>query len=779
MRDYRTGVDQSEFTDQSGTGQINLYLADHSPGATLDGSTSKESVLTGSTTNMNAYDMIMFPCQGSPNDSDQSSDQAAVLDWANRGGRLFTTHYSYQWLYENLNASSVTQVINGTPTTVSLTTSVGPETAVQWNVGQDQPTTDPGNAIVNTSFTDGGILSSWLENPGAPAASTTAEGSPAQISIGTLRLDQNGVNAPTQSWLTLTNNLTDQTGKTLESKTPVMRLTFNTPVGAGADNQCGKVLYGDYHVYNGTFGGQTFPAECPSGTMTPQEHLLEYALFDLTNAVTPVTAATAAQSFVNTPTTFTQGDGNDSIAIAVQNTGTISLGSSLEVTGTLPTGVTVNTSSWTTGTGNDWSCTSSAGGTAFTCTRTTDLAAGSSDTINVPVAVATNAPTGTGVGSLTSVISGGGLGSNVSGTDPLNIQGEPLISWATPAAITYGTQLSSTQLDPSATCAGVAVSGTWAYTYGSTGVAAGTVLPAGNDTLTATFTPSTITSSCPVQSTSVVQVVNPAPLVVTASSFSRTYGTANPTLTDTITGFVNGDTAASLTGSAPLTTTAITTSPVGSYPITFSSETLANPNYTISYVPGTLTVTKGLGAITWTPPAAITYGTPLSSTQLDAVATCGGVTVAGTYVYTPALATVLASGSQTLSVTFTPTDTTDCPVESTTVPLTVNKAVLTVTANNLTKTYDTANPTLTDAITGFVNGDTSAVVSGGAALSTAAITTSPVGSYPITAAAGTLSATNYTLSTARDPDRHPGARSHHLGHAHGHHLRHAGSSGTL
>ena len=137
---YRTGVQRSEFTDQSGTGQINLYVADHDGGAELDGSTPKESVLTGSTSTMNAYDMIMFPCQGSASDSDVSSDQAAVLDWANRGGRLFTTHYSYAWLYQNKNASSVTQVINGTSTTVSLDTTQGPETAVQWNVGQAQPT---------------------------------------------------------------------------------------------------------------------------------------------------------------------------------------------------------------------------------------------------------------------------------------------------------------------------------------------------------------------------------------------------------------------------------------------------------------------------------------------------------------------------------------------------------------------------------------------------------------------------------------------------------------
>ena len=59
---------------------------------------------------------------------------------------------------------------------------------------------------------------------------------------------------------------------------------------------------------------------------------------------------------------------------------------------------------------------------------------------------------------------------------------------------------------------------------------------------------------------------------------------------------------------------------------------------------------------------------------------------------------VLGSGSQTLHVTFTPTDTTNCPVKTTTVTEVVNPAVLTVTANNQTMYQGGTVPTLTDAI---------------------------------------------------------------------------------
>jgi hypothetical protein len=55
--------------------------------------------------------------------------------------------------------------------------------------------------------------------------------------------------------------------------------------------------------------------------------------------------------------------------------------------------------------------------------------------------------------------------------------------------------------------------------------------------------------------------------------------------------------------------------------------------------------------VTWTPPASVVPGTVLGATQLNATAN-----VAGTFVYSPAHGTVLTAGTQTLSVTFTPTD---------------------------------------------------------------------------------------------------------------------------
>jgi hypothetical protein len=85
--------------------------------------------------------------------------------------------------------------------------------------------------------------------------------------------------------------------------------------------------------------------------------------------------------------------------------------------------------------------------------------------------------------------------------------------------------------------------------------------------------------------------VTPATLTVTADDKTRTVNHADPPFTATITGFVNGETTAVVSGAPSFSTTAILASPVGPYPITPGAGTLAAANYTFTYVNGTLTVT--------------------------------------------------------------------------------------------------------------------------------------------------------------------------------------------
>jgi photosystem II stability/assembly factor-like uncharacterized protein len=85
--------------------------------------------------------------------------------------------------------------------------------------------------------------------------------------------------------------------------------------------------------------------------------------------------------------------------------------------------------------------------------------------------------------------------------------------------------------------------------------------------------------------------VSRATLTVSADNQSRSYNSANPTLTASFTGFVGADTKAVLSGAPAISTGAILTSLAGNYPITITQGTLAAANYSFALVNGTLSVT--------------------------------------------------------------------------------------------------------------------------------------------------------------------------------------------
>jgi hypothetical protein len=310
----------------------------------------------------------------------------------------------------------------------------------------------------------------------------------------------------------------------------------------------------------------------------------------------------------------------------------------------------------------------------------------------------------------------------------------PTIIWATPAPYPYGTPLGGAQMNATST-----VAGTFAYS-----APAGTIARAGLHTLVATFTPNDSTDYG-ATTASVTVTVTPAVLTVMANNAARAYGAANPAFTCTITGFVNGETASVVSGGPKLGTSAISTSPVGTYPITVGQGSLWTANYTFSLVNGQLTITKPPPTVTWPIPAPITYGTALSGTQLNA-----NSTAPGSFAYSPSAGTVLGSGTQTLTVVFTPTDAVDYSPVTRTVQFQVNRAPLTAVATNVSRPYGAPNPSpFAYTINGFVNQDTQAVVSGAPTLATTATSSSKVGFYDITVGMGTLSASNYSFTPVK------------------------------
>ena len=227
-----------------------------------------------------------------------------------------------------------------------------------------------------------------------------------------------------------------------------------------------------------------------------------------------------------------------------------------------------------------------------------------------------------------------------------------MITWAPPAGITYGTALpplSSTR--PPQSRAHLLIL-----------LLLGSIPAAGTDTLSVTFTPTDTTNYTTATKTVQLTVSQATPVITWATPAGITYGTALS--------------ATQLNATASVPGSFVYTPAAGSIP-SAGTDTLSvifTPTDTANYTTATktvqLTVSQAAPVITWAPPAGITYGTALSTAQLNATAS-----VPGTFVYTPALGSVPTAGTDTLSVTFTPTDTANYSTVTKTVQLTVSQAV--------------------------------------------------------------------------------------------------------
>jgi len=239
-----------------------------------------------------------------------------------------------------------------------------------------------------------------------------------------------------------------------------------------------------------------------------------------------------------------------------------------------------------------------------------------------------------------------------------------------------GDTAASLTTQPTATCTATASSPTGSYA----------IVPSGgvSNNYTFTYVNGTLT-------------VNPAALTVTAANANRAYGAANPAFSVSYSGFMNGDTAASLTTQPTATSTATASSPVGSYAIIPSGG--VSSNYTFAYANGTLTINKATPTVTaWPSASAITYGQNLASSTL----TSGTALVPGSFAFTTPT-TASGVGTTAQGVIFTPTDTTNYSTVTSSVNVTVNKATPSVT------TWPTAS-----AIT-FRQTLASSILTGGAA----------------------------------------------------------------
>jgi MBG domain (YGX type) len=226
--------------------------------------------------------------------------------------------------------------------------------------------------------------------------------------------------------------------------------------------------------------------------------------------------------------------------------------------------------------------------------------------------------------------------------------------------------------------------------------------------------------------------VDPAALTITANNASMTYGGAVPSLTASYSGFVIGDNSSGLNTQPRLSTTAAANSPAGSYPITVSGA--ADPNYTFTYVKGTMTVGKTALTIT-ADNKTMPFGGPL---PILTVSYSGFVNRdnASSLASLPTINTTVSLSSPAGNYPITVSGAKDPNYNFSYVSgtLTISAGTIHVTANPQTKEYGTSDPPFTYTFTGLPNGDSATAFTG----SLSRAQGENVSAYPITI--GSLSA---------------------------------------
>jgi hypothetical protein len=294
LRKDKLGLDDSEFTNETGTGRVNLYAGVTGTDQYATGAVSfvKSNPWWDTAANWQKYDIVMLSGEGYSSSHDLTkksvSARKAMQTYLNLGGRVFASHWHGVWLqYSVAVAPEPALSVVGTfldPGNYSGNTGYSND-----NQGDE--------GTVNTSFAKGMALQQWLSNNGALNTNQTLPISGVRVSlmknntnVGAAAVNPNPMY--TQSWIRLTKN-NGSLDTNLFADQPSQYFSFYTPLSQPPSAQCGQMVWTDLHIAGGTGDtssagtGLAFPNGCTSQGLSPQEKALIFMLFDLTNCLQP------------------------------------------------------------------------------------------------------------------------------------------------------------------------------------------------------------------------------------------------------------------------------------------------------------------------------------------------------------------------------------------------------------------------------------------------------------------------------------------------------------
>jgi hypothetical protein len=248
----KLGIDDSEFTSDTGTGRIHLYYATGGANRLASGVTlNPASLLWGNLPKLKQYDIGLFSCECSeyPDQKPQPM-MNNIKAYADAGGRLFLSHYHNVWI----TGENATHAPPVWPTIATCSVN----------------TTTAGNDFIDTvNNPKGTSFSLWMEyvmGSSIPGVIPIQEGKQTCSSID---------NSKAERWIYFKNGTQEFP----------QNFQFTTPNEMPSNARCGKVVFSDMHVASGSDSGSQFPTGCSTSAMTPQEKALAFMFFNIASCV--------------------------------------------------------------------------------------------------------------------------------------------------------------------------------------------------------------------------------------------------------------------------------------------------------------------------------------------------------------------------------------------------------------------------------------------------------------------------------------------------------------
>ncbi len=282
----RIGVDAAEFTNPGGAGAINIYNILYNPdqggGYDSGGTYPDAAPLWEDLNQMMSYDIVLLGCGGNqaafnPTSSSGTyiTDNAknVMLQYVNQGGRVLGEHYHWTWIRTFTNTKSPPTVYPSPFGDVATWIDPISTDAIGTSI----------STIIDTTFPKGQAMADWLLAVGATqtAGTLTLTGEVKPTAVDVTPPNP----AVSQRWI-----YEPQSG----DAGPALRthyFSFNTPITAAPENQCGRFVYTGLHVTTSDASKAdsktTFPSCCQVRDLLPQEKALEFMVFDLSSCVLP------------------------------------------------------------------------------------------------------------------------------------------------------------------------------------------------------------------------------------------------------------------------------------------------------------------------------------------------------------------------------------------------------------------------------------------------------------------------------------------------------------